>query len=166
MIGILKGLSMEEAKSQKFAAAFLFGAVIGGVVALLYAPKSGKDTRKDISDEINNYVKRAGETKKFLIDKAKKLSNDMVAQTEKIYSDVRQFKEGKYSGTAEKIESEIIRLRQAIKAAVESYKDTRRARRFFPDEDKYYFTDFGEYLFDEEEEESLPKFESMKKRNR
>lgn len=157
---------MENAKTQKIAAAFIFGAVVGGVIALLYAPKSGKDTRKDVSDEINNYVKKAGEARKLLIDRAKKLSNDMVVQTEKIYSDVREFKEGKYSGTAEKIESEIIRLRQAIKAAVESYRDTRKARRFFPDEDKYYFTDFGEYLFDEEEEESLPKFESMKKRNR
>lgn len=51
---------MENRKTQKIAAAFLFGAVIGGVIALLYAPKSGKETRKDISDEVNNYMKKAG----------------------------------------------------------------------------------------------------------
>ena len=161
-----KGLCMENRKTPKVAAAFLFGAVVGGVIALLYAPKSGKETRKDISEEIDNYIKKAGDTKKQIIEKAKKLSDDMVDQTEKVYSDVRRFKEGKYSGTAEKIESEIARLRRAIKSAIESYKDTKKVRRFFPDEDKYYFTDFSEYLFQDEEEESLPKFESMKKHSK
>jgi len=156
---------MENRKTQKVAAAFLLGAVVGGVLALLYAPKSGKETRQDISDEINNYMKKAGDAKSKIIEKAKKFSNDMVSQTEKVYSDVKSFKEGKYSGTAEKIENEITRLRRAIKAAVDSYKDTRKARRFFPDEDKYYFTDFNDYLFQDDEEESLPKFESMKKRS-
>jgi len=148
---------MENNKTQKVAAAFLFGAVVGGVIALLYAPKSGKETRKDISDEINNYVKKAGEAKNQIIEKAKRFSNDMVGQTERVYSDVKRFKEGKYSGTAEKIESEITRLRTAIKAAVDSYKDTRKARKFFPDEDKYYFTDFNDYLF-QDDDESTSKF--------
>ena len=148
---------MENNKTQKVAAAFLFGAVVGGVIALLYAPKSGKETRKDISDEINNYVQKAGEVKSKIIEKAKKFSNDMVGQTERVYSDVRRFKEGKYSGTAEKIESEITRLRTAIKSAVDSYKDTRKARKFFPDEDKYYFTDFNDYLF-QDDDESNSKF--------
>jgi hypothetical protein len=111
-------------------------------------------------------VKKAGYVKKKLVDKAKELSHDMVEQTEKVRSDVKNFREGKYSGTAEKIESEITRLRGAIKAAIESYKDTRKVRRIFPNEDKYYFTDFSDYLFDEDEDESQPKFESMKKRNR
>lgn len=155
---------MDNGKAQKVAAAFLLGAVVGGVLALLYAPKSGKETRKDISDEINNYLKKASETKTKLVEKAKKLSNDIVYQAEKVYSDVRNFKEGKYSGTAEKIEGEITRLRDAIKAAIDSYKDTKKVRKFFPNEDKYFFTDFGDYLFDEDEE-ALPKFESMKKRS-
>jgi len=49
---------MENNKTQKVAAAFLFGAVIGGLIALLYAPKSGKETREDISDQIDNYIKK------------------------------------------------------------------------------------------------------------
>ena len=52
-------------------------------------------------------MKKAGDAKIKIIEKAKKFSNDMVDQTEKVYSDIRSFKEGKYSGTAEKIESEI-----------------------------------------------------------
>ena len=154
---------MENNKTQKIVAAFLFGAAVGGVLAMLYAPKSGKETRQDISDEINNYTKKASEAKSKIIEIAKKFSNDMVNQTEKIYTDVRSFKEGKYSGNAEKIEREITRLRMAIKAAVDSYKDTRKLRRFFSDEDKYYFTDFSDYLFPDDDEESLTKNEGMKK---
>ena len=160
----LKGLFMENRKTQKVAAAFLFGAVVSGVIALLYAPRGGKETRKDISDEINNYTKKAAEAKNKLIEIAKKISSDMVNQTEKVYADVRSFKDGKYSGNAEKIEKEITRLRMAIKAAFDSYKDTRKARQFFSDEDKYYFTDFSDYLFQDDDDESLPKHEGMKKR--
>ena len=160
---ILKGLFMENNKTQKVAAAFLFGAAIGGVLAMLLAPKSGKETRQDITDEINNYTRKASEAKSRIIEIAKKISSDMVNQTEKVYSDVRSFRDGKYSGNAEKIENEITRLRMAIKAAVDSYKDTRKLRRFFSDEDKYYFTDFSDYLFPDDDEESLPKHEGMKK---
>lgn len=156
---------MESKKTQKIAAAFLLGTVVGGVLALLYAPQSGKETRQDIADEVNNYMKKASDVKNKIIEKAKKLSNDMVGQSEKIYSDIKNFKEGKYAGTAEKIESEITRLRTAIKAAVDSYKDTKKVRRIFPNEDKYYFTDFNDYLFQDDDDESMPKFESMKKRS-
>lgn len=158
----LKGLFMDNKNTQKYATAFLFGAVVGGVIALLYAPKSGKETRQDISDQVNNYVKKASDTKKILIDKAKQFSEDMLNQTERVYSDVRSFKEGKYAGTAEKIEGEISRLRRAIKAAVDSYKDTKKVRQFFPDDDKYYFTDFGDYLFQDEKPIDLT---SKSKRN-
>lgn len=156
---------MEDKKTQKIAAAFLFGTVVGGVIALLYAPKSGKDLRRDISDDVSNYLKKAADTKNKIIEKAKTFSNDMVTQSEKVYSDIRSFHEGKYSGTADKIESEISKLRTAIKAAVDSYKDTKKVRKFFPDEDKYYFTDFNDYLFQDDDENSLPKFDSMKKRD-
>ena len=66
-------------------------------------------------------------------------------------------------GTADKIEKEIARLRTAIKAAIDSYKDTKKVRRFFPDNDKYYFTDFSDYLFQDEEPIEVPgKYEKSK----
>jgi gas vesicle protein len=155
---------MENGKTQKIAAAFILGTIVGGVLTLLYAPKSGKGTRQDISTEIKKYINGAAGAKDKLIERAKVLSNDLVEQSEKVYSDIKKFQEGKYSGTAEKIEGELTKLRSAIKTAIDSYKDARKVRRFFPDEDKYYFTDFSEYLFQDEEDETLPKFESMKKR--
>lgn len=155
---------MENGNGPKIAAAFLLGAVVGGVTALLYTPKSGKNLRGDISDEIKNYVQKAAVFKNKIVENAKKFSNEIINQAEKVCSDVKNFEEGKYAGTAEKIEDEISRLRKAIRTGIDSYKDTKKIRKFFPNEDKYFFTDFGDYLFDEDEKEDLPKFESMKKR--
>jgi gas vesicle protein len=45
---ILKEENMDD-NAKKVAGAFLLGGMIGGLVALLYAPKSGRQTRKDIS---------------------------------------------------------------------------------------------------------------------
>ena len=73
-----------------------FGTIIGGVLALLYAPKSGKETREDISDEIEIYLKKAAVAKNKIIEKAKKLSNDMVGQSERVYSDIQSFNDGSY----------------------------------------------------------------------
>lgn len=39
-----------------FGIGLLSGAVIGGVIALLYAPKSGKETRQLIKDKVTDVV--------------------------------------------------------------------------------------------------------------
>ena len=39
-----------------FGVGLLAGAVIGGVIALLYAPKSGKETRQLIKDKVTDVV--------------------------------------------------------------------------------------------------------------
>ncbi len=40
-----------------FGIGLLFGAVIGGVIALLYAPKTGKETRQLIKDKVTEVTK-------------------------------------------------------------------------------------------------------------
>jgi gas vesicle protein len=49
---------------------FLTGAIIGATVALLYAPKSGRDARQYISDKSRETV---GETGKNLVDSSREL---------------------------------------------------------------------------------------------
>jgi len=79
---------------KKVAAAFLLGGLIGAGFALLYAPKSGRETRKDISrtarrvkketvhlveDAIDSVHDFAGDMKdkvSDLIDRGKELSDD------------------------------------------------------------------------------------------
>lgn len=46
-----------ERKSNKFFISFLVGGAIGGAIALLYAPKSGKHLRNDVSRITGKIVK-------------------------------------------------------------------------------------------------------------
>ena len=52
------------------------GAVIGGVVALLYAPKTGKETRQLIKDKAIDVVDIAGEKTGEVIDAVKDAASE------------------------------------------------------------------------------------------
>ena len=52
---------------------FLAGAILGASVALLYAPKSGKDTRKYIVDKTDEASEALSESGKELVDRGKEL---------------------------------------------------------------------------------------------
>ncbi|HET6515574.1 MAG TPA: YtxH domain-containing protein [Thermodesulfovibrionales bacterium] len=59
--------------SSKIAGAFLIGGILGAGIALLYAPQSGRETRKDISR------------------KAKRIKNDAVELVEDTIQSVNEF---------------------------------------------------------------------------
>jgi len=52
--------------------AFLFGAVVGAAVALLYAPKTGKETRAHLKKMTEDFVEDAEEIGTDLKEKGKK----------------------------------------------------------------------------------------------
>src|SRR5579863_2341281 len=52
---------------------FLTGAVIGATVAILYAPKSGKDTRKYISERAQEGKQAVTDTSKDIVDASKEM---------------------------------------------------------------------------------------------
>ena len=52
---------------------FLTGAIIGATVAMLYAPKSGKDTRQFISDKTQQGREAVTETTKDIADAGKEM---------------------------------------------------------------------------------------------
>ena len=59
---------------------FLTGAIIGVTVALLYAPKSGKDTRQYLTDKSRDALGETGkgflEAGKDMFDRGRKLVDD------------------------------------------------------------------------------------------
>jgi gas vesicle protein len=79
---------------RKIGAAFLLGGLLGAGFALLYAPKSGRETRKDISrtarrikketvhlvedaiDSVNDFAGDMKDKVSDLIDRGKELSDD------------------------------------------------------------------------------------------
>ena len=52
---------------------FLTGAIIGATVAVLYAPKSGKDTRKYLSDVTQHSRDAVSDSGKDLVDAGKEM---------------------------------------------------------------------------------------------
>ena len=52
---------------------FLTGAIIGATVAILYAPKSGKDTRQYLSDKTQQGREAVTETSKDIADAGKEM---------------------------------------------------------------------------------------------
>jgi gas vesicle protein len=54
-------ITMNRDHSIGFGIGLLTGAIIGGVLALLYAPKSGKETRQLIKDKATDVVDAAKE---------------------------------------------------------------------------------------------------------
>lgn len=79
---------------KKIAGAFLLGGVIGAAIALLYAPQSGRETRKDIAktarkvkketvhmvedtiDSINDFAGDVKDKVSDIVDRGKDLSSD------------------------------------------------------------------------------------------
>jgi len=124
---------------------FLAGGIIGAGLALLYAPKTGRELRNDIKSRTDEYLDEAEKYIAEARDKAKGLINDGKKKSEKIIYDAKEKSEAilkdaekilndakaKASGSIEegksKLESESNNLKSAFKAGVEAYKETKKS---------------------------------------
>ncbi|MER3524455.1 MAG: hypothetical protein C4326_10410 [Ignavibacteria bacterium] len=82
----------------------LIGGIIGATIALLYAPKSGRELRTDIKQK----------TSKLLNDAERAIEH----AKEKVSTTVRE--------TKERIAHEEARIKDAVKAGVEAYREERQ----------------------------------------
>jgi len=67
------GIDNTDEKSYGRLAWFITGALIGATVAILYAPKSGKDTRKYISGVTQQGRDAVTDTSKDIVDAGKEM---------------------------------------------------------------------------------------------
>lgn len=123
----------------------LTGGAIGALLALLYAPKSGKELRTDIKNKTDEYLHDAEQYISDAKVKAKELINDGKKKSEKIISDAKEksdellkdaehiFKTAKtkageavHSGK-KAFEDETSKLKTAFKAGVDAYKETKNS---------------------------------------
>jgi gas vesicle protein len=114
----------------------LAGGAIGALLALLYAPKSGKELRAEIRGKADDLIEgaegymdaaknRAGEIvsearkrSDQLVTDAKKKADSLLSDADRVLSDVRQ----KGGAVAE----EGSRLKSAVRAGVDAFKEERR----------------------------------------
>ncbi|MCX6161441.1 MAG: YtxH domain-containing protein [Ignavibacteriae bacterium] len=133
---------MEENKMAKgLMIGFLAGGIVGSVIALLYAPKSGKELRSDIKLKKDEFIDDSTEYMKIAKSKAADLINDGKHKSEQLIKDAREragtllddansllsdakAKAGEKFGIAkEKINVESERIKDAFKAGIDAYKD-------------------------------------------
>ena len=87
--------------------AFLLGAVVGAAAALLYAPKTGKETRAHLKKLTEDFVEDAGEVSADL----KKRGRQFVADSKVKVSELVEKGKAKYSKAFKKsapVEEEVV----------------------------------------------------------
>ena len=102
------------------------GGLIGVVIGVLYAPKSGKETREDIARKAEELMDKAKEEYEQAVQASKKAyeaAKEKVLQAEDKVEEV----EGKASELAGKgkevLQDQKGRLKRALDAGVEAYKE-------------------------------------------
>ncbi len=133
---------MEENKMAKgLIIGFLAGGIVGAVIALLYAPKSGKELRSELSkkkdeilDDSTEFMQIAKAKAADLINEGKRKSEDLIAEAKKkasmIIEDANKILTGAKEKTAEKIgdikdkiTSEAEKVKEAYKAGLDAYRE-------------------------------------------
>lgn len=75
---------------KKLAIGTVVGAVTGFAAGILFAPKSGKETRKDIKNAVEKAVKKVHEEAEQLLAQAKKIKNSLSAKAKAELSKIEQ----------------------------------------------------------------------------
>lgn len=112
---------------------FLLGALIGGAVgatiALLFAPKSGRELRRDIVDTSNDIYDKATDYAESTIEDGKQKARDIVdgvkRQANKILNNASGYYEdakGAVTASTKEVEDRFESLKEAAKAGADAFK--------------------------------------------
>jgi len=114
---------------------------VGAVVALLYAPKTGKELRSDIKlkkdeilDDTTEYMKIAKTKAGDMINEGKKRSEQIIRDAKEkattllddansVLSDAKTKAADKFSTAKDKITTETDRVKDAFKAGIDAWKE-------------------------------------------
>ena len=102
---------------------FLVGAGIGAVVALLFAPKSGRELRGDIADASKRSVEYTRDNARRLGSKASELYETGREKATHLNEQVKERTSGFIGAGRERVEEQRQRLAAAIDAGKRAYQD-------------------------------------------
>jgi gas vesicle protein len=138
-------MAHESNFGKGFLIGMLTGGAIGAIIALLYAPKSGRELRQDIRnktdeylDDAEKYLAEAKDKAKDLINEGKKKSEKIISEAkikseellkdaEKLFSDAKNKAGQIISSGKENIHTETDRIKNAVKAGMDAYKDAKES---------------------------------------
>lgn len=121
--------------TKVFLLGLLTGGAIGAMLALLYAPKSGKELRADIKAKKDELITNAGNVIDDARDKLSDVSSEAKKRSEQVISDAKE-KAGSLLQDADKVLSGVkdrasslvdggLKVKEAVKAGVDAYKHER-----------------------------------------
>lgn len=126
----------DSRNDSEFFKGFLFGGLVGAVIALLYAPKSGKEVREDIRkmssdlvDDAEGKLKLAQKKAETLFEETKKQLEDLQKEAESAMGDLKQRASDGVDRGKTTLKNEKRRLSDAIDAGVGAYKAEKTSKR-------------------------------------
>jgi gas vesicle protein len=129
-------LVMSSDGNGNFFKGLLMGGIIGAAFALLYAPKSGKETREDLGKKADELVNKAKEEYDSALDKSKKTYSSAVERLKELETiakkkveEVEDQIQDLSSKGKETVEESKSRLKKAIDAGVGAYKDEKGSKK-------------------------------------
>lgn len=126
----------KQSREEQMMIGFLVGGIIGSLASFLFTPIKGKDLRKEIKDDVGDYLKKAKEQSQKIYSETKALSSSMIDRAQNVFELSRHYASGVLDVPRDNVEKEISRLRKAVNAAVDAYK-TSQAEAVISEEENF-----------------------------
>lgn len=113
-----------------FVAGLIVGGLVGAVIGILYAPKSGKETREEIGRKADELLTKAKEEYEVAVEKSRRAYEATVERLKNLEATAK----GKVEDVAEKVDElaglgketlqdQKSRLKKALEAGVGAYRE-------------------------------------------
>ncbi|MEO8512470.1 MAG: YtxH domain-containing protein [Ignavibacteria bacterium] len=116
----------ENSSAKGIIIGFIAGGAIGGLAALLYAPKSGRELRKDISKKSKELINDGEEYLDSAKTKASEIISDGRKKAEEMIRDARSKASAILLQGRDYVTDEASRIKDAVKAGVDTFNDERK----------------------------------------
>lgn len=121
---------MSDNRGLDFLKGFLVGGALGAIIALLYAPKSGRETREDLGGKMGDIYEKAKDEYDVSLERARRSYENAIAKLKDLEIDAKNKAtevEGLMNDLVAKgkvtVEGSTGRLKEALHAAKNAFKD-------------------------------------------
>lgn len=106
----------------------IIGTIVGGLFGIFFAPKSGKQTRHDLRDDLDNYLGKVKDAYDNLITQAEKTAEEIENKAEQLSALIDKYGDDSIDEYLEKIENEINALKNGVATAVKVYRNSKTSQ--------------------------------------
>lgn len=128
-------MANDHGNDSGFFKGFLFGGLVGAIAALLFAPKTGREMREDISrrslelkDDVELKLEEAVKRAEDILAVNRRRLEKFRAEAKTGLKNLEETAASKYGEGKDAIKGEKGRIKEAIHAGVTAYKDEKEAK--------------------------------------